>query len=439
MELRRVRLHRTGGGVGAHHDLHVGRGRGAHEGELLADRPRDVHRGRLGRPAPREGEDLLDHALRPARRRGDLLGVLAPDGARREIAGERLGVAEDRREHVVEVVGDAARERPERLDLLGLPEPLLQRAALRLRAVPVGDVPGHRDDLPLAHRDRGHLGREGAPVEAQEQGLLRRHERAAQDARQPVRGGRARLPVDALHHLGPDEVLGPRRAGEPGRGGVRVGDGALRVVGEDAVGEQLEQVPVPVLGGPQGGPRRLLVREVAGEGDDERRPLAAHEREPGVDGVGRPVLPAVHRAEARDARRLHVLDELREGLGLEPVHEAADLHAHELVVGVAELTAGLVVRVHDHRRRVVQRDRVGRVGEELGEVGLPCCHPRPPPSAIPARCAPGQGDLPRDSAGDVQGPRSSRTATTAAAIPAASARSPAASAWRYRVTPAAPM
>ena len=46
----------------------------------------------------------------------------------RQLAREGLGVAQDRGEHVVEVVGDAARERPERLDLLRLPEPLLERA-----------------------------------------------------------------------------------------------------------------------------------------------------------------------------------------------------------------------------------------------------------------------------------------------------------------------
>ena len=57
---------------------------------------------------------------------------------------ERLAVADDHRQQVVEVVGDAAGEPADRLHLLRLPELLLERP-------PLGDVHGHRDQgVPFA-------------------------------------------------------------------------------------------------------------------------------------------------------------------------------------------------------------------------------------------------------------------------------------------------
>src|SRR5690606_10766133 len=61
---------------------------------------------------------------------------------RRGLLGE-LQVAQDRREHVVEVVRDAPCETPDALELLGFDQPFLEQAAL-------GDV------LRAAH-DVGHL------------------------------------------------------------------------------------------------------------------------------------------------------------------------------------------------------------------------------------------------------------------------------------------
>ncbi len=57
----------------------------------------------------------------------------------REIVAEPVGVPEDRREQVVEVVGDAAGELPDRFHLLALTEP-------RFEIAPLGDVAGDRDE-----------------------------------------------------------------------------------------------------------------------------------------------------------------------------------------------------------------------------------------------------------------------------------------------------
>ena len=51
-----------------------------------------------------------------------------------------LGVAADREQHVVEVVGDAAGQPPDRLELLGLEQ-------LALGGLAGGDVDDRREDL----------------------------------------------------------------------------------------------------------------------------------------------------------------------------------------------------------------------------------------------------------------------------------------------------
>ena len=69
--------------------------------------------------------------------------------ARRSPDDQELGVAQDGRQQVVEVVGDAARELTDRLHLLRLPE-------LVLEALPVGDVPQvGQQSRPAARRRPG--------------------------------------------------------------------------------------------------------------------------------------------------------------------------------------------------------------------------------------------------------------------------------------------
>ena len=71
---------------------------------------------------------------RPARRRDDLVGVFdLRRSTRPGIAGNELRVADDRHQHVVEVMGDPAGEASERLHLLAVSE-----LSLRGRADPSG-------------------------------------------------------------------------------------------------------------------------------------------------------------------------------------------------------------------------------------------------------------------------------------------------------------
>ena len=76
------------------------------------------------------------------------------------------GVAADRGQHVVEVVGHAAGEPADRLELLALTKLLLEQLAL-------GDVLGHRDrEVRLAvrvtHERDGEMGHDRAAVPGQE-------------------------------------------------------------------------------------------------------------------------------------------------------------------------------------------------------------------------------------------------------------------------------
>ena len=72
---------------------------------------------------------------------------------------EEVEVPEDRREEVVEVVGDSAREHPETFELLALADLLLEPFALVVGGFPVGDVekcPGGAEGPPgTISQDRG--------------------------------------------------------------------------------------------------------------------------------------------------------------------------------------------------------------------------------------------------------------------------------------------
>jgi hypothetical protein len=73
-------------------------------------------------------------------------------------APELLRAARHHREPVVEVVRDAAGEPPDRVELLRLAQPLLERVTLRSRATPLGHVVDHGEGedlaLELQERDR---------------------------------------------------------------------------------------------------------------------------------------------------------------------------------------------------------------------------------------------------------------------------------------------
>src|SRR3989304_173045 len=118
---------------------------GARRGPALAPAPR-------GALAPPDGLDAVAHGLLDRRQAlGEALG--------RGLAGDELGVAQDRLEQVVEVVGHAHRELAERRELLRARHVLFPAALL-------GDVLGHEEEACLAApapRDRraGHGEGEG--------------------------------------------------------------------------------------------------------------------------------------------------------------------------------------------------------------------------------------------------------------------------------------
>ena len=72
--------------------------------------------------SPAEGEQLPGQRRRPVGGATDAAGEPAPRRARQPLGIERLGVAADDLQQVVEVMGDAAGEPAERADLLGPPQ-----------------------------------------------------------------------------------------------------------------------------------------------------------------------------------------------------------------------------------------------------------------------------------------------------------------------------
>ena len=112
------------------------------------------------RLAAREGEQLPHQPGRPIGVLLDLHDVLEGRIGRAVIGEQKIGIADDRGQHVVEVVRDAAGELADRLHLLALDEILLERALLggvegedgRARALVALRI-GRRDEE--ARRTRG--------------------------------------------------------------------------------------------------------------------------------------------------------------------------------------------------------------------------------------------------------------------------------------------
>ena len=90
----------------------------------------ELQRLRPQRLPAREGEQLPHQPGRPVGVLLDLHDVLEGRIGGAVIAEQQVGIADDRGQHIVEVVGDAAGELADRLHLLALDEALLQRALL---------------------------------------------------------------------------------------------------------------------------------------------------------------------------------------------------------------------------------------------------------------------------------------------------------------------
>ncbi len=117
--------------------------------------------------------------------------------ARVRVADEQLGVAADRGQHVVEVVGDTAGEPAERLEPLRVQELVAQPVALRLGQLPLGDVVHEALDverlaLLVAHEVHLVLHPHDGSVGLQVAVLLRERTVAAAHARRPLANTRSR-------------------------------------------------------------------------------------------------------------------------------------------------------------------------------------------------------------------------------------------------------
>jgi hypothetical protein len=122
---------------------------------IVPDDPVEIEALLVGHAASRQGQEILDD------RGATLPGALDPDeripqrALRREVEQKELRVPDDPREEIVQVVGDASRQRPERLHLLSLQELHLEPRVLFLRDPTLRDVRRHVDPhVPVVHPAR---------------------------------------------------------------------------------------------------------------------------------------------------------------------------------------------------------------------------------------------------------------------------------------------
>ena len=177
------------------------------------------------------------------------LGIAGP-----EVAEQEAGVALDRGEQVVEVVGDAAGEAAEHLHLLRLGQLALQplpgadvaRGDARSAPAPTSSSADWRPPRRFASsRPRAAAGTRSA----------RRAPALAAIASQAASTASRVVGVEELGERSPDHLV-QRPAEEPGQGGAREPDPPVGIEREDQIGGVLQQQPEPVLpllvGGAQG-------------------------------------------------------------------------------------------------------------------------------------------------------------------------------------------
>ena len=158
LDLPRVGAHERQRGVGLDVQTDVGADQTREQAAQPADHLVEIERARLHHLLAAEGEELARQRRRAFGGPADLLDVGPAGVAALELVEQQVGVAEDRRQHVVEVVGDAAGQPADRFHLLGLPERFLAGLERALHVLPVGDVA-------MVDDDRLH-GRVGQAVDA---------------------------------------------------------------------------------------------------------------------------------------------------------------------------------------------------------------------------------------------------------------------------------
>ena len=173
----------------------------------LAERDVEVDDLGLQHLAAAERQHLLGEVGGAHRGAGDLLGVGAALVLRIERVQHDLGVADDRREQVVEVVRDAAREAADRFHLLRVAQLLFEQQPLGHRIVALGHDRGEQQAAQRAKREVD---------EQQELGQLDREGRKRAD---PHSRDRDRERRDQRHHASRSRA--GRSAGRPSRGSGR--------------------------------------------------------------------------------------------------------------------------------------------------------------------------------------------------------------------------
>jgi hypothetical protein len=239
LQLTGIGLRRAEPRVEVGHELDLRAEQPAEHPLELGDHLVDVDDLRLEHLAAAEGEQLSGQPGGTLSRALHLEHVLAHRGAVVELRERELAVAHDRRQQVVEVVGDAAREPPDRLHLLRLAQLLFEPA-------PLGHV-GAEGDAPASLA----LDEKGAVPPADQPPLSElRHDRRLDGLRQAVREQVARVllerVVDQLgrqQHLegAPADHLLGRVPGDARRLGVEDHDPGLVVDADDERVRALDQ------------------------------------------------------------------------------------------------------------------------------------------------------------------------------------------------------
>ena len=120
--------------------------RGFEEIQCLGNGGLHVHGRAVPEPDAAESEDALDQQLRALRGMQHVVEVAPQIGVSRGVLGGELAVPQDGAEDVVEVVGDAAGERADRLHFLRLAQLRLEPFLLNLRLLACGDVDRGTDE-----------------------------------------------------------------------------------------------------------------------------------------------------------------------------------------------------------------------------------------------------------------------------------------------------
>ena len=206
----------------------------------------------LRRTLAGEVEEVLDDPPRPIGLLEQDVGVVPHVVRQPLVTAEERAVADDRGERVVQLVGNAGDEHPDRLHLLGLDE-------LALMALLLGEVADpHEDAPPRSDRQGGHAGLRGER-RAIKPSALDPH------GQPPLafQGGRDRRLVKPLGY--PELFRGVAGKGarlepeQPSRRRVRIEDRPVGREHEGGIRRLIEQCSVELLGGDEIRPQAPLI------------------------------------------------------------------------------------------------------------------------------------------------------------------------------------